>query len=92
MILKLDGPLRIDNLRHYPIETVEALRNLLASGATATPDPHRKSFYDVEADGRIFYVHLSPTGIVLLLACWRKEPVPEAMVRTAPLHEVVACC
>ena len=92
MILKMDGPLRIDNLRYYPSERVEALRNALVVGATADADPHRKGFYDVAAGENIFYIHLSPTGTVLLLACWRKEPVQQSIPREAPPPEARACC
>jgi len=92
MILKMDGPLRIDNLRRYPFETVEALRRALVVGATAAADPRRKDFYDLDAGDNIFYIHLSPTGTVLLLACWRKEPVRQSIPRKAPLPEARACC
>ena len=92
MILKLNGPLHVDNLRHYPSETVATLCNLLTSGAAASPDPHRQNFYDVEAGDKVFYIHLSPTGTVLLLACWRREPVSPTVARSAPLSEAVACC
>jgi len=74
MILKLNGSFRIDNLRRYPSETVEALRDALEAGVIAAADPHRKDFYDLEAGDNIFYIHFSPTGTVLFLACWRKMP------------------
>jgi len=92
MILKLNGPLRIDNLRRHPAEMVARLCSLLAAGAVATPDPHRNGFYDLEDGKRIFYVHLSPTGTVLLLATWLEEGAPAAALRKAPLAERVACC
>jgi hypothetical protein len=92
MILKLDGSFQIDNLRRYPSETVEAVRSALVAGVTATADPHRKDFYDLEAGDNIFYIHLSPTGTVLLLACCRKEPAHQAMPREAPLPEARAYC
>ena len=92
MILKLNGSIRIDNLRRYPSETVEALRSALVDGVIAAADPHRKNFYDLEAEDNVFYIHLSPTGTVLLLAWWRKEPAHQAMPREAPLREARACC
>ena len=92
MILKMNGPFRIDNLRRYPSETVETLRSALVAGATATADPHRENFYDLEAGDNIFYIHLSPTGTVLLLACWRKEPAYQVIPREVPLAEVEAYC
>jgi len=92
MILKVNGPFRIDNLRHYSSETVETLRSELVAGVTATADPHRKNFYDLEAGETIFYIHLNRTGTVLLLACWRKEPAHQVIPREARLSEVAAYC
>lgn len=92
MILKMSGPYRIDNLRHYPAETVERLRCLLVAGAHASPDPHRKAFYDLEDTDRTFYIHISPIGTVLLLATWPREGARQATLHGAPLAEAVACC
>ena len=92
MILKMNGPFRIDNLRRYSYETVETLRSALVAGVTATADSHRKNFYDLEAGESIFYIHLSRTGAVLLLACWRKEPAHQAIAHKTPLSEVAAYC
>ena len=68
MVLRLDKNVSIDNLRHYPVEIVNLLRALLAAGAKAHPDPHRKNFFDVENGSRVYYIHLSTTGKVWLLA------------------------
>jgi hypothetical protein len=92
MIVKMTGPLQIDNFRHYPAERVERLRSLLATGVLAVPDSHRKNFYDLEDGDRMFYVHLCPTGTVLLLAVWQKESAHQAPPREAPLAETLACC
>ena len=92
MILKMDGPFRIDNLRRYSSEAVETVRSALVAGVTATADPHRKNFYDLEAGDNIFFIHSSPTGTVLLLACWRKEPAPQVIPREVPLSKGVAYC
>jgi len=92
MILKMSGPLRIDNLRHYPAETVDRLRRLLVAGASASPDPHRKGFYDLEDGNRRFYIHVCPTGTVLLLATWPREGAPLAALHKAQPAEAVACC
>ncbi len=92
MILKMSGPNRIDNLRHYPVETVDRLRGLLVAGAQASPDPHRKGFYDLEDGGRTFYIHISPIGTVMLLATWPREGVSQSALHKAPLAEAVACC
>ena len=91
MILKMNGPLRIENLRHYPVETVDRVRCLLESGASASPDARRKNFYDLEDGDRAFFIHVSSTGSVLLLATWSREgshlpSFPEAHAKA------LACC
>ena len=73
MILRLNGDTRIEDLRNHSAEVIEKLRGLLAAGAKAYPDPHRKDFYDVENGSRWFYIHMAPTGNVWLLATWLKE-------------------
>jgi len=73
MVLRLNGNTPIDNLRNYSRDIVENLRALLASGAQAYPDPHRKQFYDLVNGSRMFYIHVAPNGKVLLLASWLKE-------------------
>lgn len=74
MVLRLDSNLNIEDLRDHPPEVVEKLRELLASGAAASEDPHRDSFYEVESNGRVFYICVSPiTGKVLLLGTWVNE-------------------
>ena len=73
-MLRLDHDLRIEDPRIHPAEVVTALRNLLAGGANATPDPKRAGFYEIENASRVFYIHISPvTGNVLLLATWPAE-------------------
>jgi hypothetical protein len=44
----------VDNLRNYPAEINKGLEELLLSGGAASPDPKRKSFYDLENNGRAF--------------------------------------
>lgn len=73
MLLRLDYNPVIDNPRHCPPEAVEKLRALLAQGAPANPDTHRKGFYEVEDGNRVFYVHLAPNRSVWLLASWLKD-------------------
>lgn len=72
MMIRFDNEPLIDNLRNYSPEIVAKLRALLASGAEAQPDPHRKNFYDVANGSRTFYIHIAPNGKVLLLASWLK--------------------
>jgi len=71
MVLRLDARTNIEDLRHHPLEIVEKLRDVLASGAVAHEDPHRDSFYEIESKGRVFYICVSPiTRKVLLLGTW----------------------
>ena len=73
MVLRLNGNLSIDNLRHYPAEVIDELRTLLATGGLAHADPNRDNFYELENGSRVFYIHVSPRGSkVLLLASWPK--------------------
>lgn len=76
MILRLQNEPVIDNLRHYSSELVAKLSELLLAGAEVCPDPHRKSFYDVMNGSRMFYIHIAPSGKVLLLATWLM-PAPQ---------------
>ncbi len=87
MVLRLSQQLDIDNLRNHPQEIVESLRQLLAAGAPARPDPRRKDFYELEDGSRVFYIHISPlNGKVLLLATWRKDEEPVAARIEAAAH------
>ena len=72
MVLRLARRPIIEDLRNHSSETVENLRELLASGVPAYPDPHRAGFYEVQNHAQVFYIHVSPVnGKVLLLATWR---------------------
>ena len=85
MVLRLSEQPKIENLRNYPAEMVEKLRKLLASGAPAKLDAHRKDFYEVENCSRVFYVHVSPVnGTVMLLAIWEKDAKPAAVLAAPP--------
>jgi hypothetical protein len=84
MFLQFDRPLSVENLRSYPSETVEELRQLLASGVVARPDPHRNDFYEIGSGPRVFYIHLSPvSGKVVLLGTWLKDAQPRGQVLAA---------
>ena len=57
MLLRLNENPTIKNLRNHSPETVEELRGLLSRGATASLDPRRKNFYELDGgtiaiDGR----------------------------------------
>jgi hypothetical protein len=71
MVLRLNNNLTIENPIRVPAESVERLRLLLSSGATAHVDAHRENFYEIENGGRVFWIHVSPiSGHVVLLATW----------------------
>ena len=91
MTLRFNDDVAIDNLGHYPPATVRKLRALLAAGAQARPDPRRQNFYDVEDGSRVYYVHLSRSGKVWLLATWLKPIVKTPCPGTARLAEPCAC-
>ena len=75
MVLRLTESPKIENLGKYPEENIVCLRALLAAGAQARLDPHRKDFYEVENGASVFYIHISPSsGKVQLLAVWPKPP------------------
>lgn len=73
MLLRLNGDVRVEDRWNHSLEIVEELRGLLAAGADAVADPHRKDFYEVDNGFRVFYIHICPSGKVLLLAVWSKE-------------------
>ena len=81
MLLRLNEDPRIEDLRNHPAESVEALRTLLRTGAPARPDPRRRDFYEIDNCSRVFYIHITPRGRVLLLAVWSKDtPEPNMEV------------
>ena len=97
MLLRLNENPRIEDLRNHPAESVEALRRLLRTGVPAHPDPQRPDFYEVDNCSRVFYIHITPRGRVLLLAIWSKdaqEPNVESAGRAAthPCEEAFTHC
>jgi len=83
MFLRLKQLPGVDNLRNYPAEHIRELEELLLSGGSASPDPKRKDFYDLESRERTFFIQISSiTGRVVLLATWlRSEHAVEQMGR-----------
>ena len=76
MTIKMNESPIIENLGKYPAESVENLRQLLAKGAPAEPDSHRKDFYELQNGSRVYWIHISPVnGHVVLLAIWQKPTV-----------------
>jgi hypothetical protein len=78
MIFRMNHQTTIDDLRRHPADLVRELEQLLAAGAEAYPDPHRKDFYEVENTDHVFYIHVRPHGRVWLLAIWPKIGTPLA--------------
>jgi hypothetical protein len=77
MVANMSGKAQIEDLGNHPLETVDALRSLLTSGANTVADPKRNGFYEVESDSVVYYIHVSPvSGKVLLLATWQNLAVP----------------
>ena len=74
MFLRMEQLPGVDNPRQYPTELIEELEKLLLSGGSASSDPKRKGFYDIESPERTFFIHISPTnGRVGLLATWHRS-------------------
>jgi hypothetical protein len=74
MVLQLENMPKVEALHNYPAGTLERLAQLLAMGVTAKADPRRESFYEVESDSEVFYIHISPVnGRVLLIGIWPKS-------------------
>ncbi len=73
MQLRLNETPTIEDLRNHSAESVETLRTLLRTGAPARPDPRRRNFYEVDNCSRVFYIHMTPSGKVWLLAIWARD-------------------
>lgn len=74
MVMRVENERKIEDLGKHPAESVDRLRQLLASGAHVRPDPKRPDFYEVESGADVYYIYVSPaTGKILLLATWSNE-------------------
>jgi hypothetical protein len=74
MFLRMEQLPGVDNLRNYPAENIRELEELLLTGVSASPDPKRKGFYDLETHERTFFIQISSiTGRVVLLATWLRS-------------------
>jgi len=75
MLLQMNERTRIEDPREYGPDVVNDLRNLLAAGGCAQPDPGRENFYELEYGGHTFYIHISPINQdVMLVAKWLNNP------------------
>ncbi|MGH9405092.1 MAG: hypothetical protein ACRD3D_04550 [Terriglobia bacterium] len=90
MRLKLNEPVHIEDLRRHSPQEVRRLRNVLVRGANARQDSNRDNFYEVEDGARIFYIHISPRGNVLLLAVWLNDGLPFSASAGVPLTHSAA--
>lgn len=73
--LEQTAELKIEDPRGHSPETLQRLRQALASGVPADPDARRPNFFEVHAEDQVFYVHISPlTQRITLLATWSREP------------------
>jgi hypothetical protein len=71
----------IEDPRGHSPEARERLRQLLASGAPARPDPKRTDVFEIEDQERIFYVHVAKiSNIVTLLAVWDRGTADNAAI------------
>ena len=71
MLLRMEHLSGVENVRNYPPEMIQELEQLLLAGASASPDPKRKHFFDLENRDRTFFVYISPvTSQVVLVAIW----------------------
>ena len=78
--LKLTAESKIEDPRGHSRETVQRLREALASGAPAVPDARRPGFFEIRAGEQVFYIHVSTVAQKLtLLATWSREPDLEAV-------------
>jgi hypothetical protein len=72
----------VKDLRRHSPETIETLRELLASGTSVRPDLKRPDFYELEDDTCVFYIYVSPVnGSVELLATWPRIEGGEKQAR-----------
>jgi hypothetical protein len=75
----------LEDLRSHAPEQLAELRELLAVGAPARPDPRRPGFYEVDGEAQVYYVFVYPAGCkVMLLGVWEKDPVAQFVACTCP--------
>jgi hypothetical protein len=77
MRMNFGDVLRIEDLGKHSPATVIGLGLLLAGAPNVTPDPKRKSFYEIDGGRTVYYIHVSPSnGAIMLLATWEKRIGP----------------
>jgi hypothetical protein len=84
----------IRDLRNHSVATLITLALLLAGTVKVRPDPKRKNFYEVAGGSEVYYIHVSPNGIIYLLAVWQKsnaERRQAAMISPSLWHSASPC-
>src|SRR2546425_10987946 len=75
----------LEDLRNHAPERLAELRELLAAGAPARPDPRRLGFYEVDGQSHVDYVFVYPAaGKVVVVGGWGQEPVAQFGACTCP--------
>ncbi len=75
----------LEDLRNHAPERLAELRELLAAGAPARPDPRRLGFYEVDGQSHVYYVFVYAAAVkVMLLGVWEKDPVAQFVACTRP--------
>lgn len=66
--------IRIENARLYPAEVVNRLYAALLNGVELHADESRINFYDLNSEGRTYFIYISPlNGRVILIATWAQK-------------------
>jgi hypothetical protein len=74
MVMRWERNLEVQDVRNHSPEVVRGLENLLLKGASLTPDARHPGFFEIQAEDRVYYVHIVPnSNKVLLLAAWSNE-------------------
>ena len=66
--------IRIENARLYPAAVVDQIQTALLNGAELHADDSRRNFYDLDFEGRTYFIYVSPvSGSVTLIATWAQK-------------------
>jgi hypothetical protein len=66
--------IRIENARLYPAAIVNQLQTALSNGAKLQVDETRRNFYDLETEGRTYFIYISPASRnIILIATWERK-------------------
>jgi hypothetical protein len=66
--------IRIENARFYSAGIVDRLQTALSNGTELHADQARRNFFDLEIEGRVYFIYVAPaSGNVTLIATWEKR-------------------